>query len=732
MTNHTKTSQINMKTPASNWDEALPIGNGRLGAMVFGGVCTEYLQLNEDSVWYGGPRDRINPSAQSKLKSIRDAIDQGDIKYAQDLCALALSGTPDCQRHYEALGNLYIHMTGDDSYSEYSRTLDMSNAKVEVEYCRNGIHYKRTMISSYVDGVIAIYLSADSMEAISFHTQLARGNTTWDMSPYDEQVLRHPGYNDYIDNCVNIEPDITIMDAVCGGKDGISIASGIRVIAEDGITSQIGNSVVVEKAQNVLILLAADTSFYNESPKESVLNKLQAYSGKASELWEEIYNRHVCDYKAQYDEVVLELGEKQWEIERLFNFGRYLLIASSRPGSLPANLQGIWNDNYNPVWGSKYTININTQMNYWLAESCGLSDCHKPLFELIQRMRKPGRRTAEKMYGCRGFMAHHNTDIWADCAPQDTCLSSSYWVMGAAWLCLHLWEHYEYTLDKDFLCDVYETMLEAALFLTDYVVEDGEYLVTSPTLSPENEYILPNGNRGVICKGASMDNQIMMELFTACEKAEVVLGESGHTDGLFSLYGIKNDEIIERIKWVKSKLAPISINSYGGIKEWNQDYDEVDPGHRHISHLFALYPGHQIDETTPKLMEAAKRTLERRLQHGGGHTGWSRAWIINMYARLMCGDEACKHARLLLEKSTLPNLFDNHPPFQIDGNFGFVSGIVEMLVQSNLDDVKILPALPKEWDKGKVKNFRIKGRRKISFEWENGNLIDSSVAIENL
>lgn len=730
MTVQKKTSQINMKAPASNWNEALPVGNGRLGAMVFGGVCTEYLQLNEDSVWYGGPRDRINPSAQSKLKIIRDAIEQGDIKYAQDMCSLALSGIPDCQRHYEALGNLYIHMKGDDSYEEYSRTLDFEEAVVSVSYMHDGIRYERRIVSSYVDGIIAILIKSNNKGAISFHTQLARGNTTWDLSPYDNQVLRHPGYNDYIDNCANIDGDITLMDAVCGGRDGISLSCGIRVISDGGIKEQIGNSMAVDGADSVLILLAADTSFYNENPSESVIKKLQSYKGGVNELWDGIYSRHVSDYKALYEETAIELNDNQWEIERFFNFGRYLMIASSRVGSLPANLQGIWNDNYNPIWGSKYTININTQMNYWPAESCGLSECHKPLFELISRMREPGRKVAREMYGCRGFMAHHNTDIWADCAPQDTCLSSSYWVMGAAWLCLHLWEHYRYTADAEFLANHFETMLEASLFLTDYVIEDGDYLVTSPTLSPENEYILPNGNRGVICKGASMDNQIMTELFEACEAAYEILGGSYDSKELFGLYGITNQEIMDRIRYTKSKLSPIKLNSYGGIREWNEDYEEVDPGHRHISHLFALYPGNQITEETPELMEGARKTLSRRLANGGGHTGWSRAWIVNMYTRLGDGDEALKHINLLLEKSTLPNLFDNHPPFQIDGNFGCVSGIAQMLVQSIDEEIKILPALPKEWKHGKVRGIHIYGGKKVSFEWEDGRLLKDTVKIE--
>ncbi|MCR5275717.1 MAG: glycoside hydrolase N-terminal domain-containing protein [Clostridiales bacterium] len=715
--------KISFSSPAKVWEEALPVGNGKLGGMVFGLPYIERIQLNEDSVWYGGPQDRNNPSALEKLPEIRSLIMEGRIREAQELCTFALSGIPEEQRHYETLGNLYIEFDGTETeYSDYSRELDLSTATVTTSFKMNrtiggktiGVKYTREVIASYPHDAMIIRLTADQPGALSFHAQLGRNpGKPWEETPYQKQTIRRQCYTGLTDSIIALPGNVQLMEATAGGKGGVQMACGIKVIPQGGKTEVIGNTVRILGADEALVILCADTTFRKSDPKASVLEKLE----NASKLsWEQLYQAHEEDYRSLFARVKLQI-DGQEEVERFFQFGRYLMIAGSRPGSLPLNLQGIWNQDMTPIWGSRFTININTEMNYWPALTANLAECQEPLFDLLERVRENGRETAMKMYGCGGFMAHHNTDIWGDTAPQDVCISSSYWVMGGAWLALHVWDQYLFTMDIDFLKKNYPVMREAAEFVMDYLIDDGKYLVTCPTLSPENTYILPNGEQGVICKGASMDNQIITELLNACISAEKALTPDNSVS------------ITKRSEEVLSRIAPIRVGKYGQIMEWNEDYEEAEPGHRHISQLFALYPGTQITRKEKVLFEAAKKTIERRLSFGGGHSGWSRAWIINMYARLGEGEKAYENLMTLISKQTLPNLFDNHPPFQIDGNFGATAGICEMLVQSHEDEVRYLPALPDAWKKhGRIEGIRLRGGKTVKvLEWQNGEIVKLEV-----
>ena len=697
------------ESPAKNWNEALPLGNGKIGAMVFGEAEKERIQLNEDTVWSGGFIDRINPDSYTHLEEVRRLLREGEVEEAQLLAKYAMTGTPQSERCYQTLGDLLLettHLPGEITH--YRRELDLKEAVSRVSFQSGETEYTREVFISQPQNVLVIHYRASSPHALNFHVKIGRDrffNTVW---KENGNRIAYEGTN--------------------GGKDGIDFCCMAQGACIGGTLEVLGEYIVVRNADEATILLTAATSYREKNPIEYCRNRLSQCEGIPSE---KLFAEHLEEYQAYFQRCSLSLDENEEAcslptdkrldrfregtednglIALYFHYGRYLLISSSRPGSLPANLQGIWNDSMRPSWDSKYTININTEMNYWPAEMCGLSECHLALFDHLKRMYPHGLHTAKTMYHARGWVAHHNTDIWGDTAPQDVHIPATYWVMGAAWLCTHIWEHYSYTLDKTFLQDHFYLLKDACIFFLDYLIEDEKgRLLISPSTSPENSYFLPGTKKPAqFCQGCAMDSQILTELFRGCISACEILGGE--------------DELKKQLSAALEKIPSPQIDSTGRVMEWLDEYEEKEPGHRHISHLYALYPGHQITAETPELMQAARKTLEYRLSHGGGHTGWSRAWIINFWAQLHDQEKAEENIRLLLVKSTLPNLFDNHPPFQIDGTFGGIAGISRTILQSGMDYAELLPALPPSWKKGEIKGLHARGGLTFNISWKDGKL----------
>ncbi len=695
---------------AENWNEALAIGNAKLGAMVFGGVFEEELQVNEESVWSGAKQERNNPSASVLLGEIRKALAEENPKRANLLAKEGLMGIPDKQRVYQLMGHLDLDFFNSKGTVEnYKRELDLRNAEVTVSYTlvdgEEKVAVQRQYFANKTNNVIVIHIQ--SSKALGLQARLRR-------KLFMERIWSEEG------NTLAFQ-----------AGEGITYTCMLRAKSSDS-NAEIhchGEYLRIEDAKDIELYLTAATSFgHNDTTKSARLYLDRAMKKGVSRLREE----HLEDYQKLYSQTSI-----QWACEenpmptdqRLLNiaqnglaadpsmlslycnYAKYLLIASSRSDTLPATLQGIWCEHMDPPWGCKFTININTQMNYWHAEMLGLGDCHHALFKHLERMYPNGVETAKIMYQARGWVAHHNTNIWGDTAPQDTWIPASTWVLGAAWLCTHIWEHYAYTKDLDFLAHYRYLIEDACLFFLDYLcLNKKNQLVINPSVSPENSFFYANGEEGCLCEGCSMDTQILRQLFTICLEINSIL--PAREDFAAS---------IDELRQALAKLPETTLTHDGRIMEWLEDYEEVEKGHRHISHLYGLYPGEEFlgDE---RLLEASEKTLRYRLEHGGGHTGWSRAWIMNFWARLAKADEVHENAEALLTQSTYPNLFDKHPPFQIDGNFGGAAGILRAILDSTEEVLYVLPALPRQWGSGEVKNLRAKAGLLVDISFNNGAL----------